>query len=88
MRLCEHRQNLEDLLEKSKLALFAYEEGHRVVCDEARILESESNIRHKKCKELTHIACSKTPSSQPSLDISRIWVPLIIDMVTKSNGSP
>jgi hypothetical protein len=36
----EHRHNLkEGLLEKLKLAEHAYEEGHRVGCDEARILE-------------------------------------------------
>jgi hypothetical protein len=31
--------------EKSKLAQHACEEGHRVSCDEARILEIESNSR-------------------------------------------
>jgi hypothetical protein len=40
VRLREHRHNLkEGLLEKSKLAQHAYEEGHRVGWDEARILE-------------------------------------------------
>jgi predicted GIY-YIG superfamily endonuclease len=38
VRLREHRYNLkEGLLEKSKLAQHAYEEGHRVGWDEARI---------------------------------------------------
>jgi hypothetical protein len=40
VQLCEHRHNLrENLLEKSKLAQHAYEEGHRVGGDEAMILE-------------------------------------------------
>jgi hypothetical protein len=40
--LCEHRHNLQQgLLEKSKLAQHAYEEGHRVRWDDARILEIE-----------------------------------------------
>jgi hypothetical protein len=40
MWLREHRHNLKKgLLEKSKLAQHAYEEGHRVSWDEARILE-------------------------------------------------
>jgi hypothetical protein len=44
MHLREHRYNLrEGLLEKSKLAQHAYEEGHRVGWDAARILEIESN---------------------------------------------
>jgi hypothetical protein len=49
MRLHEHRHKLrESLLEKSKLAQHAYEEGHRVGWDEARILETESNNRYRK----------------------------------------
>jgi hypothetical protein len=44
--LREHRHNLkEGLLEKSKLIKHAYEEGHRVSCDEAMILEIQSNSR-------------------------------------------
>jgi hypothetical protein len=39
------------LLEKSKLAQHAYEEGHWVGWDEARILEIESNSRYRKYKE-------------------------------------
>jgi hypothetical protein len=77
MQLHDHRHNLkEGLLEKSKLAQHAYEEGHRVVWDEARILEIESNSRYRKYKELAHVACLKTPISQFSLDISPIWIPL------------
>jgi hypothetical protein len=41
----------EGLLEKSKLAQHAYE-GHRVGCEEARILEIKSNSRCRKFKEL------------------------------------
>jgi hypothetical protein len=37
--ICEHMHNLkEGRLEKSKLAQHAYEDGHRVSWDEARIL--------------------------------------------------
>jgi hypothetical protein len=82
--LCEHRHNLkEGLLEKSKLAQLAYEEGHRAGSDEARILEIESNSRYRKYKESVHMACSANPISQPSLDIS-IWIPLISNEVTNS----
>jgi hypothetical protein len=49
--LCEHRHNLkEDLLEKSKLAQHAYDEGQWVCCDDARNLGIESNRRYKKYK--------------------------------------
>jgi hypothetical protein len=60
--LCEHKYNIKGgLLEKSKLAQYAYEEGHRVGWDEARILEIESNSRYRKYKESAHMACSTTP---------------------------
>jgi hypothetical protein len=58
VRLRENSNNLRDnLLEKSKLARHAYEEDHSVGWDEARILEIESNSRHRKYKESAHIAC-------------------------------
>jgi hypothetical protein len=42
--LCEHGHNLkEGLLEKSKLAQHAYEDGQRVPFDEARIFGTERN---------------------------------------------
>jgi hypothetical protein len=85
MRLHEHRHNLkEGLLEKSKLPQLAYEEGHRVGWDEARILEIESNSRYRKYKESAHLACLTHPIRQPSLDISPIWIPLISNEVTNS----
>jgi hypothetical protein len=76
MWLHEHRHSLkEGLLEKSKLAQHAFEEGRRVSCDETRILELESNSRCRKHKESAHMACSTNPISQPSLGISPIWIP-------------
>jgi hypothetical protein len=74
----------EVLLEKSKLSQHAYEEGHRVGCDGARILEIESNSRYRKYKESAHMAYLTNPFTQPSLDISPIWIPLISNEVTNS----
>jgi hypothetical protein len=86
MRLHEHRHNLkEGLLERSKLALHAYEEGHRVAWDNPRILEIESNSRYSKYKESAHMACLTNPISQPSLHISPIWIPIISNEVTNSH---
>jgi hypothetical protein len=57
VRLREHRHKLrEGLLEKSKLAQHAYEEGHRVGWDEARISEIESNSRCRKYMESAQYA--------------------------------
>jgi predicted GIY-YIG superfamily endonuclease len=48
VRIREHKHNLnEGILDKSKLAQHAYEEGHRVDWDEARVLEIESHSRYK-----------------------------------------
>jgi hypothetical protein len=56
-RLREHRQNLKEvLLEKSKLAQHAYEEGHGVGWAGARTLEIESNSRCSKYKESADMA--------------------------------
>jgi hypothetical protein len=73
VQLHEHRHILkEGLLEKSKLAQHAYEEGDRVFWDEARILEIESNSRCRIYRESAHMACLTNRISQPSLDISSI----------------
>jgi hypothetical protein len=78
MWIHEHRHNLRrSLLEKSKLAQHAYEEGHRVSWDEVRVLETESNSRHRKHKKPAHMACSINPINQHSLENSPIWIPLI-----------
>jgi hypothetical protein len=61
VQLREHRRNL--LLEKSKLAQHAYEEGNRVGWDDAKILETESNSKYRKYKELAHMACLSNPIS-------------------------
>jgi hypothetical protein len=89
MWLSERIHNLkEGLLEIYRLAQHAYKEGHKVIWDEASILEIESNSRHRKYKELACMACLRNLVSQLRLDISPIWIPLIINVVTKSKGSP
>jgi hypothetical protein len=82
-RLREHKHNLQQgLLEKSKLAQHAYEEGHRVGWDEVRILEIESISRYRKYKESAHMVCLTNKISQPNLDISPMWIPLISNEVS------
>jgi predicted GIY-YIG superfamily endonuclease len=76
VRLREHGHNLQQhFLEKSKLPQHAYEEGHRVGWNDARVWEIESNSRYRKYKESAYMACLTNPISQPSLDISPIWIP-------------
>jgi hypothetical protein len=84
MRLREHRHNLkEGLLEKYKVevAQEAYEKGHWIGWDDARVLEIESNSRYRKYKESAHMACLTNPIIQPSLDTSPIWIPLVSNEV-------
>jgi hypothetical protein len=85
VRFRGHRHNLQQrLLEKSKLAQRAYEENHMVGWNEDRNLEFSSNSRYKKYKESAHMACLTNPISQPSLDISPIWIPLISNEISNS----
>jgi hypothetical protein len=66
------------------IAQHACEEGHRVGWLEARILEIESNSKYRKYKESAHMACLTNLISQPTLDISPIWIPFIRNEVTNS----
>jgi hypothetical protein len=71
------------LLEKSKLAQHAYEEGHRIRWKEAKILQTEPNTTYRKYKEAAHMSLLDHPISQPSLDISPIWTSVITAEVKK-----
>jgi hypothetical protein len=85
VRLRKHRHNPQQgLLEKLKLAQHVYEEGHIVGWDGARVLEIESNGRYEKYKESAHMARLNNPISQPSSDISPIWIPHISNDVSNS----
>jgi hypothetical protein len=74
VRLNEHIHNFKEALQgKSKLVQHGYEEGRRVIWNEVRISEIESNSGCRKYKESSHMACLTNPIIQPSLDISPIW---------------
>jgi hypothetical protein len=59
-------------------------EGHRIGWEEAKILQIETNSRYRKLREYAHMACMINPISQPSLEVSTIWIPLINKEVGKS----
>jgi hypothetical protein len=87
VRLREQRQNLKGgLPEKSILAQHAYEEGHRLGWDEARILKIKSKSRYRIYKESAHTTCLSNPISQPRLNISPIWIPRISNEGSNSHG--
>jgi hypothetical protein len=69
VRTGEHKLNLKNgLLDKLKLAQHAFEEGHQISWNEAKILQIEVNSRQRKYKESAHMACMENPISQPSLE--------------------
>jgi hypothetical protein len=78
VRIKEHKYNLtQGLLEKSKSGQHAYEEGHRLCWKEAKVLQIEPNATYRKYKGSAHMSLAAQPISQPSLDISHIWTPII-----------
>jgi predicted GIY-YIG superfamily endonuclease len=69
VRIWEHKFNLKNgLLNKSKLAQHAFEEGHQISWNEAKILQIEFNSRQRKYKGSAHMACMGKPTRQPSLE--------------------
>jgi hypothetical protein len=80
----EHKYNrTQGLLEKSKLAQHAYKEGQKIWQKEAKVLQIEPNTIHKKYEEYAHMSLIDHSISQPSLDISPIWTPVITEDVRK-----
>jgi hypothetical protein len=74
----EHKYNLiQGLLEISKLAQHAYEEGHKICWNEAKVLQIEPNNTYRKYKESAHMFLVDRPIIQSSLDVSPIWTPVI-----------
>jgi hypothetical protein len=77
----------QGLVEKSRLAKHAYEEGHHMQWKEAKVVQTDANNMCRKYKEAAHIACIMNPVSQPSLEISPIWILLIHEEVGRLLGS-
>jgi hypothetical protein len=77
----------QELMEKSRAAKRAYEEGHHIQWNEAKAVQIETNKVCRKYKEEAHMVCITNPISQPSLEISPIWIPLIREEVGRLQGS-
>jgi predicted GIY-YIG superfamily endonuclease len=89
VRIKEHKYNLtQGLIGKTKLAQHAYQGGHKICWKKAKVLQIEPNITHKKYKESVHMYLLDHPISQPSLDISPIWTPIISAEVRKLQLHP
>jgi hypothetical protein len=89
VRVKKHKYNpTQCLLEKSKLDQHAYEEGHKICWNEAKALQIELNTTYRKYKEPAHMFPIDHRISQPSLDISPIWTPVITAEVRKLRKTP
>jgi hypothetical protein len=84
VRIKEHKHNLKQgLLEKSKLAQDAYEEGHRIKWNEAKANQKEPSTIYRKYKESAHMAYLENTISQPSLEMSPFWLPIIKEEIKR-----
>jgi hypothetical protein len=60
----EHKYNLtQGLLDKSKLAQPAHEEGHKLCWNEAKVLQIEPKTTYRKYKESAHMSLLDHPTS-------------------------
>ncbi|PNF26526.1 hypothetical protein B7P43_G13973, partial [Cryptotermes secundus] len=67
----------QGLLEKSKLAQHAHEEGHKICWNKAKVLQTEPSTTCRKYKESANMSLLEHPISQASVDISPVWTPVI-----------
>jgi hypothetical protein len=82
--LKEHKHNLKQgLLEKSKSAQHMYEEGHCIKWDEAKAIQKEPNTIYRKHNESAHMAYLENTISQPNLEMSPIWLPIIKEEIKR-----
>ena len=51
--------------------------NRHVLCEEAKILETEKNPVYRKYKEAAYVTCLRNPFNLPSVEISPLWHPLI-----------
>jgi hypothetical protein len=71
VQIGEHMNNLKQgLMEKSRFAKHACEEGHCIQWKEAKVVQTEANNMCRKYKASAHMACVMNPVSHPSLEIS------------------
>jgi predicted GIY-YIG superfamily endonuclease len=89
VRIKGHKYNLtQGLLEKSKLAQHTYELGHQICWKEAKVLQIEPSTTYRKYKESADVSLVDILISQPGLDSSPIWTPVIAAEVKKLQLRP
>ena len=77
-RVNEHKRNTTNgEINKSKIVKLSWEQKHRFQWDKTTIISVEENSMIRKLKESAFIQCRDHVISQPSIDISPIWHPII-----------
>jgi hypothetical protein len=88
VRIKEHKHNVKQgLPEKSKLAQHEYEESQCIKWDEAKAIQKEPNTIYRKYKESAHMAYLENMISQPSLEMSPFWLPIIKEEIKRTQES-
>ena len=83
-RVNEHKWNTTNgEIDKSKIAEHSWKQKHRFQWGKASILSKEENLRIRKLKESAFIHCTDHVISQPSVDISPMWLPIIRPEIKK-----
>ena len=83
-RVNEHQRNTTNgEIDKSKIAEHSWEQKNRFQWDKASIISKEENSRIRKLKQSAFIHCTDHVISQPSIDISPIWLPIIRPEINK-----
>ena len=57
--------------------IWTSEGEHVVLWDEVQVIEKEHSWKERKLKEAAHIAMSVECLSQPSAELSPMWLPLL-----------
>jgi hypothetical protein len=76
------------IFKKPKLVQHAYKENHRIFWKEVKVFQIEPDTTYRKYKEFAHMSLIDHMISQPSLDISPIWAPIITAEVRKLQLPP
>jgi hypothetical protein len=77
-RIKEHKYNLtQGLFEKSKVAQHAYEEGQKICCHEAKVLQIEPNTTYREYKESVHLSLIDHRSVNPAWTCLPSGLPLL-----------
>jgi hypothetical protein len=66
----------------------AYEEGHKICWNEAKVLQIEPNTTYRRYNESAHMSLIDHPIRQPSLEFSPIWTHVIATGVTNLHTTP